>query len=87
MDRYAPQEMIRFLRALDSELEAPTRVTVIGGAAIGLVYDSTHATTDIDLVPVGSPAFWAAAERATTHPDLTRRPWPRATVDPGPCAP
>lgn len=57
--------MVRFLRALDSELEVPTRVTVIGGAAIGLAYDPTHATTDIDLVPVGSPAFWAAVGRAT----------------------
>jgi Nucleotidyltransferase of unknown function (DUF6036) len=65
MDRYAPREMVQFLRALDAELDGPIRVTIIGGAAIGLVYDPTHATTDIDLVPVGSAAFWAAVERAT----------------------
>ena len=39
------------------------RITVIGGAAIGLVYDSTHATTDIDLVPVASAEFWSAVAR------------------------
>jgi hypothetical protein len=65
MDRYAPLEMVRFLLALDAELDGPVRVTIIGGAAIGLVYDPTHATTDIDLVPVGSAAFWTAVERAT----------------------
>lgn len=64
MNRYAPPEMVAFLHALDAELDEPIRVTVIGGAAIGLVYDSTHATTDIDLVPVGSAGFWAAAARA-----------------------
>ncbi len=64
MDRYALPEIVEFLRALDGELGEPVRVTIIGGAAIGLLYDPAHATTDIDFVPVGSAPFWAATERA-----------------------
>jgi hypothetical protein len=62
--RYEPREMVAFLRLLDAELAAPTTVTVIGGAAIGLEYDTRHATTDIDLTPIGSDEFWKAVERA-----------------------
>jgi hypothetical protein len=56
--------MVEFLRLLDAELKAPVTVTVIGGAAIGLEYDTRHATTDIDLTPIGNEAFWRAVERA-----------------------
>ncbi len=55
--------MLEFLRLLDAELKAPITVTVIGGAAIGLEYDTRHATTDIDLTPIGNDAFWKAVER------------------------
>jgi hypothetical protein len=47
MRRYPPAEMDAFLRLLDAELDAPVTVTVIGGAAIGLQYDTHHATSDI----------------------------------------
>jgi hypothetical protein len=77
LDRYPPLELVEFLRALDAELARPTRITVIGGAAIGLVYDSTHATTDIDLVPVGDPDFWAAVGRASR---AVERPVPVSSV-------
>lgn len=62
--KYLPREMEDFLRLLDGELEASVCVTVIGGAAIGLEYDTRHATTDIDVTPIGNAAFWAAVERA-----------------------
>lgn len=61
---YEPKELEAFLRLLDRELPGPVTITVIGGAAIGLVYDTRHATTDIDLVPIGQKAFWEAVVRA-----------------------
>ena len=61
---YEPKELEAFLRLLDRELNRPVTITVIGGAAIGLVYDTRHATTDIDLVPIGLKAFWEAVARA-----------------------
>jgi hypothetical protein len=64
MRKYPPAEMEGFLRLLDTELTAPVTVTVIGGAAIGLQYDTRHATSDIDLTPIGDDAFWSAVERA-----------------------
>lgn len=62
--KYRPDDLAGFFRLLDEELRRPARVTVIGGAAIGLQYDPRHATTDIDLTPGNDAAFWAAVERA-----------------------
>jgi hypothetical protein len=59
--------MREFLRLLDAELVAPITVTVIGGAAIGLEYETRHATTDIDLTPIGDEAFWKAVERVRSR--------------------
>ncbi|MGC4001043.1 MAG: DUF6036 family nucleotidyltransferase [Anaeromyxobacter sp.] len=61
---YGYEALAGFLRVLDAELTRPTRITVIGGAAIGLLYDTRHATTDIDLTPGQGEAFWAAVDRA-----------------------
>lgn len=67
--RFPPAEVEDFFRALDRQLARPMTVTVIGGAAIGLRYDPTHTTTDIDLTPVSDPQFSAAVERAReSHP-------------------
>ena len=44
---------------------------MIGGAAISLAYQGTHATSDLDLWPQSKKAFWQAVERATAkskHP-------------------
>jgi hypothetical protein len=49
--------MLKFLRLLDAELVAP----------LGLEYDSGHATTDIDLTPIGNEDFWKAVERARSR--------------------
>jgi hypothetical protein len=62
--KYLPREMEDFLRLLDGELGAPVCVTVIGGAAIGLEYDTRHATTDIDVTPISDDLFWNAVARA-----------------------
>lgn len=61
---YRPQDVREFLRLLDRELRRPVTITVIGGAAIGLTCDNRHATTDIDLTPIGDEEFWRAVERA-----------------------
>lgn len=67
--KYEPRELEAFLRALDRELPGPVTITVIGGAAIGLVYDTRHATSDIDLTPTGAAGFWEAVDRVQkTHP-------------------
>ncbi len=61
---FEPHELEAFLRLLDRELTGPVTITVIGGAAIGLVYDTRHATTDIDLIPIALKSFWEAVDRA-----------------------
>jgi hypothetical protein len=73
MHRFSLHELHEFLRLLDSELPVPVEVTIIGGAAIGLVYDPAHTTTDIDLVPTSDLAFWEAVTRARSR---TARPIP-----------
>jgi hypothetical protein len=76
MRKYPPAEMEGFLRLLDAELTAPVTVTVIGGAAIGLQYDTRHATSDIDLTPIGDDAFWSAVERARARLAVNRPGFP-----------
>jgi hypothetical protein len=67
--KYSRSELEGFLRLLDRELAQPVTVTIIGGAAIGLVWNTTHATTDIDLASGGQEALWAAVKRAQRlHP-------------------
>jgi hypothetical protein len=64
---YRPEALAGFFRLLDQELRRPTRITVIGGAAIGLSYDTRHSTTDIDLTPGQDNAFWEAVGRARSR--------------------
>lgn len=42
-------------------------VTVIGGAAIGLKYDTQHATSDVDLTPIQDEGFWEAVKRTNAR--------------------
>jgi hypothetical protein len=56
---------------LDARLQRTIEITIIGGAAIGLVYDGAHTTTDIDLTPTSDEAFWTAVRDVTAtleHP-------------------
>src|SRR4051812_49029398 len=48
MDSHGAAELVRFLKAVDSRLTAPTRLLVIGGAAAALHYGATRGTSDID---------------------------------------
>ncbi len=67
MDRFAPRDMERFLRLVDAELRSPCEVVLIGGAAVGLAYHSSHATADIDLWSDPGKPFWEAVKRAEKH--------------------
>ena len=57
MRKYNVDDIHALLRALDSKLPRTVEITMIGGAAIGLVYDGAHTTTDIDLTPTSDVAF------------------------------
>ena len=48
MKKYVADELSRFLEAIDSVLDQPTRVVVIGGTAAALRYGVKHPTSDID---------------------------------------
>lgn len=61
--RYTSGELRSFLRLVDKELERPCTIVLIGGAALSLGYQSSHATTDMDLWSPLRGAFWAAVER------------------------
>jgi hypothetical protein len=54
--RHRPQELERFVEAIDAALPEPASILVIGGAAAALAYGATRPTDDIDtfhpLTPV-----------------------------------
>lgn len=77
MRKYNVDDIHAFLRALDARLQRTVEITIIGGAAIGLVYDGAHTTTDIDLTPTRDEAFWAAVREVTA---TLERPIPIAPV-------
>jgi len=55
----------RLLRLVDDELAEPHELVIVGGAAIGLNYASTHLTSDIDSVTsTRDRALWQAIDRA-----------------------
>ena len=60
MRRVVPPEIRDFLRLLDERLTMPTRLVVIGGAAVALGWDEQHATPDVDLFNQPGPEFQAA---------------------------
>jgi hypothetical protein len=49
MRRFAPEELLAFLAAVDTELDHQVSMTVIGGAALAIAYGYRRATHDIDL--------------------------------------
>lgn len=46
--KFEAEALERFLETVDSELDAPTAIIVIGGPAISLVYAPRYGTDDID---------------------------------------
>lgn len=56
---------IRLLKLVDAELDEPHDLVIVGGAAIGLRYASTHLTSDIDSVTsTDDRKLWEAIEHA-----------------------
>lgn len=71
MRRFGPEEVAELLRAVDRRIASRQEAVLIGGAAIGLLYAGTHATSDIDFYEV-DPALLAvcAAAREETGLDV-----------------
>ncbi len=69
MDRFGPDSVAHFLRAIDRHLHEPTSVVIIGGSAIGLAYEPRHISPDIDLLRT-SHAFRAACAQAKQETGL-----------------
>ena len=61
---YTPEELRRFLGAMDRALEHPAEVVVIGGAAAALEYGVATGTRDIDTWTRVHEDLAVAAERA-----------------------
>jgi hypothetical protein len=70
MERHEAPRIVETLSRIDAALTAACDIVVIGGAAIALSHDASHATTDIDLFQAGEP-FWEAHQ-------AVRRLWPAA---------
>ena len=62
--RHPPQELERFVCAIDEALTDAASILVIGGAAAALAYGATRATDDIDTFHPLSPAVQKAVEMA-----------------------
>jgi hypothetical protein len=67
ISRFGTARILAFLRELDVELEHPVQITIVGGAAIGLFYDPTYTTVDIDVHHSRDESFWQAVARASAR--------------------
>jgi hypothetical protein len=61
---YGPEELRRFLTAMDGALKRPAEIVVIGGAAAAIEYGVASGTRDIDTWTRVPEDLAAAAERA-----------------------
>lgn len=82
--KFTTAECEDFLRHVDGVLSHSCQIVLIGGGAVALKYDGTHATTDLDLWSVvvrngEERVFWDAVDRARA---LVTSPVPiqRATI-------
>ncbi len=62
--KWTPDEVTRFLEAVDRNLDEPFRLTIIGGSALGIGYSVDVATRDIDALDSAVMRIEAAAELA-----------------------
>jgi hypothetical protein len=82
---FTPQELRRFLAAMDRALRRRAEVVVIGGAAAALEYGVVSGTRDIDTWTRVHKDLAIAAERARQSTGLAV-PFSRSRVADGPCA-
>jgi len=80
---YTPQELRRFLAAMDRALDHPAEVVVIGGAAAALEYGVATGTRDIDTWTRVHEGLAVAAKRARRTTGLGV-PFSRSGVADGP---
>jgi Nucleotidyltransferase of unknown function (DUF6036) len=69
--RHRPQELERFVEAIDAALPEPASILVIGGAAAALAYGATRPTDDIDTFNPLTPVVRKAVEAAQHSTGLT----------------
>jgi hypothetical protein len=69
--RHPPQELERFVEAIDAALSEPASILVIGGAAAALAYGATRPTDDIDTFHPLTPVVQRAVEAAQCSTGLT----------------
>jgi hypothetical protein len=69
--RHRPQELERFVEAIDAALPEPASILVIGGAAAALAYGATRPTDDIDTFHPLTPVVQKAVEAAQRSTGLT----------------
>jgi uncharacterized nucleotidyltransferase DUF6036 len=81
--KYTRPELVRFVRAMDSLIDEPTDLVVIGGAAATLKYGAQGTTKDIDTWNNVPAAVLKAAEGARAATGLPV-PIERAAVADGP---
>ncbi|WP_373046970.1 DUF6036 family nucleotidyltransferase [Vulgatibacter sp.] len=62
MKQYSSADLEELLRRADARLSEPEVVVLVGGAVVGLVHGSSHATKDLDYVDGSSAALLALAE-------------------------
>jgi hypothetical protein len=67
---FSKDELLQFLRAVDSSLKEPAEVTIIGGAAAALHYGATQVTNDIDTWDRLSSRFLDAVREASEKTGL-----------------
>jgi hypothetical protein len=68
LPRFAPDELSRFLEAVDAHLDAPVRMYIIGGSAAALGYGVDTLTRDLDIFESGR----RDRERITSAAELAR---------------
>ncbi|HEY4057465.1 MAG TPA: DUF6036 family nucleotidyltransferase [Kofleriaceae bacterium] len=69
-ERFHRDELERFLRAIDTHLTKPTKITIIGGTAASLGHGVDDTTVDIDLYQSSTDELQRAAACARTATGL-----------------
>ena len=68
--KWTPDEVTRFLEAIDGNLDGPFRLIIIGGSALAIGYSVDVATKDIDALDSAVIRIEAAAELARRETGL-----------------
>ncbi len=81
MRRFTPDEIRRFLQALDSHLPAEVTITIIRGSAAALAYSVTSGTVDVDTFESDLTAFEAELSAARTETGIALVVQPAENAD------